>query len=1077
MATLTRLPTPLTSKVNARRKTKVHKAEYVELLCKSNFSFLTGASHPEELIDQAIAQGLKGCAITDVNGVYGLGRAFKRAKLNPEFKLIIGSEFSFLDQLPLVLLALNKKGYGRLCRLISLSHQGKAKGEAELRWQEFLDFASREACQDWIALPTLAKEENNFSRLGDLKNLFGPRLYLPLARYRDGFDRIRQETALRLSKRLGASVVATNDVYYHCKERKKLQDILISVREGKPLVDLGFDLFSNGERYIKSPRQMMNLFSDLPEAIHATLEIADQCMFSPRELRYRYPSEWIPQGMTAQSYLETLVYQQAPLIYKQGLAKATEKMLRHELDLIQQLGYADYFLTIFDIVQFARRRGILCQGRGSAANSVVCYVLGITAIDPIQMNLLFERFISAERNEPPDIDVDFEHERREEVIQYIYQKYGRDRAGMVSAVVTYRRRSAFREVCKAFGVPVGQLSARKVEREFFELTKTQKDPEKLFAEVSHFAHELQGFPRHLSIHSGGFTLSADPIIDIVPIEPARMEGRTIIQWDKYDLDELGLLKVDVLALGMLSAIRKTLDLVGLKLHEIPHDDPKTYAMIQRGDTVGVFQIESRAQISMLGRLRPQNFYDLVIEVAIMRPGPIVGKMVHPYLKRRRGLEKIHYPNKTVEQILGKTLGVPLFQEQVMRLAIELAGFSPGEADQLRRSINAWRTSRPMGDMAVKLMNGLLASGMPKSFADQIFEQIQGFSHYGFPESHAASFALLAYASSYLKCHYHAEFTCSLLNSQPLGFYRNDTLIYDAIRAGVRVLPVCIHKSQWDCTMENGAIRLGFRIVKGIAEKDVGDLIHERETLRFSSVLDFVKRSHLRKDVLERFALAGRLSSRNCNPRQVLWALLEYENLLENKTHKTCEQLSLFNEFFEPESEASEAQFSPLNDFEKIQQDYATFSLSMHGHPMGQLRSLKRVPKIHSRRLRSLPSGSQVSVAGLILVRQKPPTAKGVVFSTLEDEFGFVDLILHQKVYETHKEVFLNHCFIIAKGTLQRDSRTVSLLVNQVDPIFHDPEPPKAKKTSPLRASPVDSKPQNPHGFTPLTIEPTTYFHP
>ena len=614
---------------------------------------------------------------------------------------------------------------------------------------------------------------------------------------------------------------------------------MTSIRVGKPLKEAGFDLFSNAERYLKSAEQMARLFKDLPEAVSRTVEVAELCSFCPSELRYRYRSEWIPAGFTAQTYLEHLTWKGVPERYPQGAPEAVKAQIQKELALIAQLHFADYFLTIQEIVEFARSRGILCQGRGSAANSTVCYVLGITAVDPARISLLFERFISAERGEPPDIDVDFEHERREEVIQHIYEKYGRDRAAMVSAVVTYRRRSAFREIAKALGVEVGTLSAKEVQKNFSEISKNSgvQDCERIVEELS---GEMEGMPRHLSIHSGGFTLSADPIIETVPVEPARMEGRTIIQWDKYDLDYLGLLKVDVLALGMLSAIQKALSQIGRELYEIPPDDPATYAMIQKCDTVGVFQIESRAQMSMLGRLLPKNFYDLVIEVAIVRPGPIIGKMVHPYLKRRRGQEKVEYPDPRLEKILGRTLGVPLFQEQVMSMAIELAGFTPGEADELRRAIGAWRSSGSIEKMGRRLMEGLMRGGLSAQYAEQVFQQIQGFSMYGFPESHSASFALLAYASSWLKCHHPAEFTCALINSQPMGFYSNHTLVDDAVRHGVEVLPVHPNLSTWDCQILQGqkngpAIRLGFRVVSGLGKDEVEKLVHERARAPFTSL--------------------------------------------------------------------------------------------------------------------------------------------------------------------------------------------------------------------------------------------------
>ncbi len=626
---------------------------YVELLSKTNFSFLTGASHPDELMTEAAKLGLKGLGINDVNGMYGVARAYKAQREFTDFRMLVGCEFTLSDGLPLVCLAQSRKGYGDLCRLLSISHAGKPKGLASLSFQEFCAFL--ENSHDVIVLKRIVHtQDQDFDKqVGVLKDIFKKNFYLVLTRYLDGFDKVRSHKAKTYQQRFSVPIVASNDVYYHVKQRKALQDVLISIREKKTLDEAGGKLFSNAERHIKSFSKMQKLFADEPKSLDLTLDIASSCHFSLTELKYRYPSEWIPQGHTAQSYLEHLIWKNVPTFYPHELPAPVKSQLLHELQMISELGYADYFLTIYDIVEFAKKKQILCQGRGSAANSILCFILGITAINPIDMNLLFERFISSERNEPPDIDVDFEHERREEVIQYIYQKYGRDRAAMVSAVITYRYRSAFREVCKAFGVPVGTLSAKKVEREFDELIKGFEKPEELKTQIADIASQIQGFPRHLSIHSGGFTLSADPILEIVPVEPARMEGRSIIQWDKYDLDTLGLLKVDVLSLGMLSALRKTLDLVGKKLYEIPSDDPKTYKMIQNRETVGVFQIESRAQMQMLGRLLPENFYDLVIEVAIVRPGPIVGQMIHPYLKRRRGLRKFLSPTKNLIGFLEK----------------------------------------------------------------------------------------------------------------------------------------------------------------------------------------------------------------------------------------------------------------------------------------------------------------------------------------------------------------------------------------------------------------------------------------
>ncbi len=1020
--------------------------DYVELLCKTNFTFLTGASHPEELIDQAVKLGLKGLAINDRNGVYGMPKAYKRARLNEEFKFIVGSEVTIQNRPSITFLTQDRKAYGLLCRMLTASHAQKEKGTSFLTWLELLAFLNRPEATGLIALP----QDSSNTDYQVFYELFQDRLYLPLTKYLDGQDEERTQRILKIQKIFGAKIIATNDVYFHVKNRKALHDTVTAIRETQDFRGAGYKLFSNAERYLKSPRQISHLYKDFPEALTNTLEVAERCKFSPKELRYRYPSEWIPAGHSAQSYLEENVWEGAKQRYGEYIPEDVTKQLNHELALIEQLSFADYFLTIFDIVEFARSRKILCQGRGSAANSTVCFVLGITAIDPVRTKLLFERFISAERGEPPDIDVDFEHERREEVIQYIYEKYGRDRAGMVSAIVTYQGRSAFREVCKAFGVPVGTLSAKKVERRFIDLTKNMKT-KSLREKISKITEEIQGFPRHISIHSGGFTLSADPLIEIVPIEPAKMEGRTIVQWDKYDLDILGLLKVDLLCLGMLSAVRKTLDLVGMKFYEIPSEDSRTYKMIQEADTVGTFQVESRAQMQMLGRLLPETFYDLVIQVAIVRPGPIVGKMIHPYLKRRRGIEKIDFPHPIVKDILGKTLGIPLFQEQIMALAIKLADFTPGEADELRRSIAAWRSSASIAKMAARLMAGLLKSGLPKSFADQIFEQIQGFSHYGFPESHAASFALIAYASCYLKCHHPAEFLCGLINSQPMGFYSVHTLVFDAQRHGVKVIAVNPNHSQWDCEIiKDGSVQLGLRVVVGLAKKDADHLLKERSSRPFKNLGDFLTRCQLRRDVLLRLAMGDAFRDFGLQPRDALWGILQHHLLLES--HKSP-QLSLFGSINVDLQEGKH--FRVLSDFETIQEDYSTFNLSTHGHPMGVLRGqMQRIPKCTAIEATEKPTGSKITICGLVVVRQRPPTANGVMFSTLEDETGFLDLVFWKDVADKSRETFLNHSFVIISGKIEKDRNTTALIVDNVKPLWDEPT----------------------YETTPLPVEAMQFFH-
>jgi len=1017
---------------------------FCELICRTNFSFLRGASHPEEVIQQALTLGLEAVALTDRNGVYGIPKAYWLAKNYPQFKLISGSEIVLENKKTMILLAKNRMGYGLMCRLITAAHADKPKGEAFLKFEELKDFkilgsANLSEHLFCLYMPECHNQpqlENTLETPAALKEVFSESFYLVLSRFLDGFDQLRTTKTLDLSEKLQVPLVASNDVHFHTKSRSKLQDALTCVREGTDLNQAGYKIFSNSERYLKSSQQMMSLFKGIPHAVHNTALIAKACTFSPSELRYRYPSEWIPKGFTAQEYLEDLTWKGARERYKGTLPPEVDKQIRHELTLILQLNFADYFLTIHEIVEFARSQDILCQGRGSAANSVVCYCLGITAIDPIRMNLLFERFISVERGEPPDIDVDFEHERREEVIQHIYEKYGRHRAAMVSAVVTYRSRSSLREIAKSLGIHVGTSSAKKLEKQFDELTKTSPIPHcrELAAEL---VKDMQGFPRHLSIHSGGFTLSADPIIEIVPVEPARMEDRTIIQWDKYDLDYLGLLKVDILSLGMLTAVKKTLNSVNMKFHEVPPEDKATYKMIQKCDTVGVFQIESRAQMSMLGRLQPKSFYDLVIEVAIVRPGPIVGKMVHPYLKHRRGLEKVEYHHPKLKEILGKTLGVPLFQEQVMKLAIELADFTPGEADRLRRAIGAWRSSGSIEEVGKKLLEGLKRNGIPLHYARNMFEYMKGFAHYGFPESHSASFALIAYVSCYLKCHFPAQFTCALLNSQPMGFYAPHSLIDDVKRKGVRVLPVDPQYSQWDCTLEqtsgkNPSIRLGFRMIKGFHKKNFDQVKDGRPYKSFEHFLAY--NQHIRKDILQRMAMGGVFDSFKIKQRDALWTILEMH------VKSSTQQLSLFESktklpAVDQQQKNDSASFNVLTEYESIREDYDAFNLSVRGHPMQALRKLMHLPQAHTAQARRSPPDTMIEAAGLLIIRQRPPTANGTTFGTLEDEHGFLDLIIRREISEKFKEEFHDHCFLKVKGKLQRDGHSISLIVQQIRPIF------------------------------------------
>lgn len=1011
---------------------------FVELKCKSNFSFLRGASDAREYIEQADKLKIPAVAITDVNGVYGLPRAFEATKNLPHIKLISGAEFSLQGHPPVTLLARNRQGYGQLCTMLTALHADQAKPSGVLPLSDFATLCGASASRpnDLVALPNLEAHTN----LALIHDLFGDSTYLPLCRYLDGHDQARETQARSLAQRFGLRLVATNDVHYHEPGRRRVQDALTCIREGTTLRDAGFKLFGNAERYLKSPLQMRSLFYDLPDAIRATLDIAESCDFSLRELKYTYPAELIPLGFSQQSYLEDLVLQGAHRIYRGMIPAAVDAQIRHELSLIAKMDYANYFLTIHDIVEFARRQSIICQGRGSAANSICCYCLGITAIDPVRMNLLFERFISEDRLEPPDIDVDFEHERREEVIQYIYRRYGRDRAAMVSAVRTYRRKSSFLELSKSIGIAVGVRNAHTLERDFTQIAGRDADKLELIRELS---DEIADFPRHLSIHSGGFTLSHEPITRIVPIQPARMENRTIVQWDKNDLDTVGLLKVDVLSLGFLTALHKCCDLIGIDWRDIPPEDAATYDMICRAETDGCFQIESRAQKSMLPRNQPRTFYDLVVQVAIVRPGPGEGQMISPFLSRRelalRGKPYV-CPVPALQATLARTYGVPLFQEQVMKLAMIQGGFSAAEADQLRRSLGSWRAAENVGSMNEKLYDRLIKNGTPKDFADELAGYMKGFAHYGFPESHAASFALIAYASAYLKCHHPAEFLCALLNSQPMGFYSIDTLINEAKRNGVKVLPIHPNESQWDAQMAGErTVRMGFCNLRKLREEDVqGDeelqascrvLLRARQVSPFLDLTDFRARTKISGSVMQLMAMANIFYCFGFDQRHAFWHSVELENFVDKDTPT---QLSLLMTEA-PAQPQSTTLFKPLSEYEAICAEYHAQGYSLRGNPMVALREdLPQLPQQNSVAVRRLARGSRVHYAGIMTVLQKPPTAKGAAFITLEDGEGSVDTIIRKEIYAKYREVITAKRFLIIKGRVQRAGSAVSVLVEEVD---------------------------------------------
>ena len=997
---------------------------YAELRCKTNFSFLEGASHPDELVLRAAELRYAALAITDRNTLAGVVRAHTAAK-QVGLKLLIGAEITPLDAAPVVLLATDRAAYGRLCRLITTGRRHAPKGECHL---QFADLEKHAA--GLLACVVEPRGED----LADYRDLFADRCYLLAELHRGADDERHLEHCLRLAKRLRVPLAATGGVCFHHPDRRPLCDVLTAIRAGCTVAAAGELLFPNAERYLKPFDEIAEQFAAAPEAIRRTLEVAERCHFSLDELRYDYPVELAPPGMQPLEHLTQLTWKGARDRYPAGIPDKVRRLLEHELGLIGELHYEAYFLTVWDLVRFARSREILCQGRGSAANSAVCYCLGVTSVDPEHMDVLFERFISRERNEAPDIDVDFEHERREEVLQYVYEKYGRERAGMTAEVITYRPRSAVRDVGKALGLSLDRVDAisktlERSSREGLEQRCRQSGLDTRSAigrQLLGLVGELIGFPRHLGQHVGGMVMTEGPLCELVPIENASMPGRTVIEWDKDDLDALGILKVDCLSLGMLTAIRKCFDLIAehtgraLTLAAVPPDDTAVYEMICRADTIGVFQIESRAQMSMLPRLRPHCFYDLVIEVAIVRPGPIQGNMVHPYLRRRVGEEPITFPNDEIREVLQKTLGVPLFQEQAMRLAVVAAGFTPGEADQLRRAMAAWRRPGVIEQFHQKLIDGMLAKGLSSEFADRLFKQIRGFGEYGFPESHAASFARLAYVSAWLKFHYPAAFCTALLNSQPMGFYAPAQLIRDAREHGVAVRPPDVNHSRWDCTLEDGAIRLGLRMIVGLPQAHAEQLQRVKPTGGFQSLEDFKRRTRLSPGAIKRLAAADAFGSLRLDRRQALW-----QSLIP---HTPSQPLWAGMADDEPE-----VTLPALGEQEEVFADYQTSGLSLKGHPVSFFRDgMQRLGIEPTARLAALPDGRLVRVGGLVLVRQRPGTAKGITFVTIEDETGVANLIIRMEVWERYHKVARTAAALLAHGRLQNQQGVIHVLVSKLE---------------------------------------------
>ncbi|MFT3819811.1 MAG: error-prone DNA polymerase [Rubrivivax sp.] len=1016
--------------------------EYAELRCVSSFSFLVGASQPEELVERAHHLGYAALALTDECSVAGVVRAHVAAK-KLGLQLLIGSQFK-VDVGPgdapgpfnLVVLACNLNGYGNVCEFITrLRRSSPEKGAYRLQVGEI----SPAALSDCVVVASPVRGASQAELIGLARWLlthWAGRCWLGVELLRQLDDEMWLHKLREVSELSAIPLVAAGDVCMHVRSRKALHDVITATRTGRPLTECGQDLEVNAERHLRTRLRLSQTF---PAALLAeTLQVAARCSFSLDELRYQYPDEVVPAGETPTSYLRHITYEGAGRRWPAGVPATVETQIEHELQLIAELRYEHYFLTVYDVVAFARSRQILCQGRGSAANSVVCYCLGVTEVDPARMSTLFERFISKERNEPPDIDVDFEHERREEVIQYLYEKYGRARAALTAVAITYRPKSAIRDVGKALGIDAGVIDALAKNHTWWDGLGVKSEriaelglptEDLAIRQLVQLTGQLIGMPRHLSQHPGGFVLTKGPLSRLVPIENAAMPDRTVIQWDKDDIDALGLLKVDVLALGMLTAIRKSLEFISQRkgyafgMQDIPAEDPATYDMICKAETVGVFQIESRAQMGMLPRLRPRCFYDLVIEVAIVRPGPIQGGMVHPYLARRQGKEPVNYPSKALEAALGRTLGVPVFQEQVMQISILAAGFTPGEADELRRAMAAWKRKGGLERYYPRIVNGMTARGYDRAFADAIFNQIKGFSEYGFPESHAASFALLVYASCWLKRWHPAEFLAAMLNSQPLGFYSPSQLTQDARRNGVDVRRVDVMYSDWDCTLEGlphpPAVRLGMRQIAGLKEASGRRIVAARGEAPFAGSEDLALRAGLDQHEMTLLASADALMSLAGHRRQQVWeaSALRAAPMLLKQAPVDEDLLEL----------------PPAAEGEEVVWDYAATGLTLRRHPLAILR-----PQLAARgcrtaaELHDMPSGRITRACGIVTVRQQPETAKGVMFVSLEDETGSVQVIVWPKVKQRLRLPLIRSQLMAVKGTWQREGEVRNLIAGHIE---------------------------------------------
>ncbi len=1039
--------------------------QYAELHCVSNFTFLRGASRPEELVATAAELGYQSIAITDECSMAGIVRAHTQAKKNA-IKLIVGSEFRLDYNYRLILLARNHQGYTGICELISDARRHAEKGSYLIESNQFEKLDSRHC----IAIlkppqpdPANTKETEEKTLLW-FKNTFSHH-WLSMTLLHNTGDQNHIRHTWSLAKQYQIPVVASGDVHMHARHRRALQDVVTCIREGCTLQNAGRKLITNGEQHLRSLKSIAALYPS--STIKESIKIAQLCDFTLDELNYQYPKELVPEGIKPINYLRNLTHEGMRSRWPSGPSEEVIQQIEAELVLIEELNYEHYFLTVQDIVRFAREKHILCQGRGSAANSAVCFCLGITEVDPMRMSMLFERFISKERNEPPDIDVDFEHERREEVIQYIYNKYGRHRTALAATVVSYRRRSAIRDVGKVLGLQEEQIDAlaksmawwdgnELIPERIAEMGFATDSP--LMKRFAWLLEQIMGFPRHLSQHVGGFVISHQTLSTLVPTENAAMPDRTIIQWDKDDLEELGLLKVDVLALGMLTAIRKCFWLlqkhrgITWSMATVPAEDQATYHMIQKADTIGVFQIESRAQMSMLPRLRPRNFYDLVIEIAIVRPGPIQGGMVNPYLKRRQGLEPVTYPNVALEKVLKRTLGVPVFQEQVMELAMVAAGFSAGEADELRRSMAAWRRVGTVERFRERLMNGMHAKGYDDEFADAVFRQIRGFGEYGFPESHAASFALLVYVSAWLKCHEPAAFCCAIMNSLPMGFYSASDLVADARRHDVSVLEVDINLSMRDHTLQPDkdkseapqetrrvseesspasqvsqkqtqafAVQLGLRLIRNLSRGAIDRITEQRELSGpFQSIPDLVNRTRLNTRDQQALAASGALKSISGDRHRAHWDLLGVEQLPGLLSNASSEDIP--------------QQLSLISEGEDIVADYQSVGFTLGRHPLALLRKQLASKRILTTKqwLQSVDDGKFARLAGLVKVRQRPGSAKGVMFMTTEDETGLANIIIWQNVSERCRQAVIGSRLVVISGTTQREGEVVHLVARHVE---------------------------------------------